>query len=350
MEKQPRFDLSNALLAWRNDLAAQPGIGADDIRELEMHLLESFSALQRRGLSDEEAFAQAWERLGSAGAVGAEFAKAHTLRIWRDRVFWIALLGCLTGLFASATEHPLMEFARWLQGRAGTFCAVLTGSALACLPTLLMCALMASGHAERVFRRSSWLFSKRRRLGAFGAAAVIAANLFTYRHTGVLLIYELGFLGFAALVMPRELRAAAAAKFPGQEHWRNSLGIWRDRLFWVLLADLAVGVWTMLMVTGANGYLFRLPESQRASLPLLVSVLFFLVWLGPMGLAGLGLWTGHLSVISRAIRSRWLVGLLASGLMLLNAGAKFWLLTWNVSTSRFSVADWRFAHLVDGVA
>src|SRR5690348_4279461 len=51
MENQPGFDLNDALVQWRCDLAAQPGIATEDIRELETHLRESFTAFQRGGLS-----------------------------------------------------------------------------------------------------------------------------------------------------------------------------------------------------------------------------------------------------------------------------------------------------------
>jgi hypothetical protein len=64
MENQPRFDLNDALLRWWHDLAAQPGIAAEDVRELETHLLESFAAFQR-GLTEEEALSKlgkSWAR------------------------------------------------------------------------------------------------------------------------------------------------------------------------------------------------------------------------------------------------------------------------------------------------
>jgi hypothetical protein len=86
MENQPCFALNDALLRWRRELAGQRGITEEDIRELETHLLESFSAFQRQGLSGEEALAKAREKLGSASQLGAEFAKTHLLTIWRDGV------------------------------------------------------------------------------------------------------------------------------------------------------------------------------------------------------------------------------------------------------------------------
>jgi hypothetical protein len=120
MENQPRFDLNDALLGWRRDLAGQPGIVAEDIRELETHLRETFSAFQGHSLSDAEAFAKAREKLGPAAQLGAEFAKAHQLRIWRDRVFWIALVGCVWMLPFSAGWPMVRELKNSLKASLGT--------------------------------------------------------------------------------------------------------------------------------------------------------------------------------------------------------------------------------------
>lgn len=347
MENPPRFDLNDALLRWRRDLAGQPGIATEDIRELETHLLETLSAFRRRGLNEEQAFAKAREKLGAAAQVGAEFAKAHLLRIWRDRVFWIAFLSFVMALYTSAVGQPLMRLAHWLQDSLGTSSAVLAVSVLAGLRFLLLSALMASGYAELVYRKFSWLFSQRRRLGALALLAAVAANLLSYRTVGGGFVYELGFLGFALLVMPREIRAASALRSQGLENWRNSVGVWRDRLFWVLLAELAIGAWTMVTLVGADAYRLHLHGPRPAAFPIIVSVLFFLIWLVPMGVVGLGLWTGQLSVISRALRSRWQVALVAVGLLMMSVAAKFWLSTWNVSSARFSAVDWKFEFMLD---
>lgn len=347
MENQPCFDLNDALLRWRRDLAGQPGIAAEDVRELETHLLESFAAFQRRGLSEEEAFAKAREKLGSAAEVGAEFAKAHLLRIWRDRVFWIALLGYVGALFFSAGGRPVLtDSANWLRGALGTPCAVFVFSVLGGVPCLLISALLGSGYAEVVYRKCSWLFSQRWRLGAAGVVAIVAANWFSYRTTGALFVYELGFLGFAILVMPPEIRTVSAWKGRGLEDWRDSLGVWRDRLFWVLLAGLAAGAWTAAILPAAGAYFLRLTEPERAAIPAIGAVLFASIWLGPMGLVGLGLWTGHLSVISRALRSRRQVALIGGALVLTMVAVKFWLSTWNVA-SALPVADWKFKFTLD---
>jgi hypothetical protein len=343
MENQSGFDLNDALLRWRHDLAGQPGIAAEDIRELETHLRETFSAFQRRGLSDPEAFAKAREKLGPAAQLGVEFAKAHQLRIWRDRVFWIALVGCVWMLPFSAVWPAVMELKNRLRASLGTPPAAFVHLVVDSLPFLLICAVMGSGYSELIYRKFRWFFVRRWRLAAGGVLVIAAANWFTYPTMGVLLIYELGFLGFAVLVLPPELKAAA--KRVGIEDWRNSIGVWRDRLFWVVLSGLGIAAWTSAVEPGAETYFLRLQETGRTA-PKFGFVLYFLIWLGPMGLAGLGIWTGHLSVISRALRSRRRVALIGGALVLMVFAQKVWLSTWNVAAAHLAI-DWKFDFMLE---
>src|SRR5215468_1216865 len=180
MENQSGFDLNDALLRWQGDLVVQLGIAAEDIRELETHLRETFSAFQRRGFSDEEAFAKAREKLGPAAQIGAEFAKAHQLRIWRDRVFWIALVGWVWMVPFSAGWPMVRGLENWLKASLGTPVAVLVHLVLESLPFLLVCALMGYGYSEVIYRKFCWFFSRRWRLAIAGVVATVAANWFTY--------------------------------------------------------------------------------------------------------------------------------------------------------------------------
>jgi hypothetical protein len=342
MEDQTRFDLNDAPLRWRRDLAGQPGIAAEDIRELETHLRESFSAFQRRGSSDEKAFAQAREKLGSAGLVGAEFAKAHLLRIWRDRVFWIAFVGYAWVLPDTALWPMTREFLNRLRASSGMTPAVLVGSILESLPFLLICVLMGSGYSEVIYRKFSWLFVRRWRLAVAGMAAAIAAVWVGYPKMGALFIYALGFLGFAIVVMPPEIKAASKCR--SLENWRSSLGVWRDRLFWVVLSGLAIAAWTAAIEPGFEAH--DLPYMERkVPIPGTLLALFFVTWLVPMGLVGFGLWTGHLSGISRALRSPPGVALIGGVLVLMIAAEKIWLSTWKVTHLGI---DWNFEFTIAG--
>ncbi|HEY3761304.1 MAG TPA: permease prefix domain 1-containing protein [Verrucomicrobiae bacterium] len=94
MEHQTRFDLNAALESWRTELAAQPNLTQDARRELETHMQDTLAELRRRGLSDEEAFWLARRRTGSPEQLGDEFIKANPAKVWRERIFWVAIF-CL---------------------------------------------------------------------------------------------------------------------------------------------------------------------------------------------------------------------------------------------------------------
>jgi hypothetical protein len=83
METQTAFDLNQALAAWRQELAAQPGVAPADAQELEAHLRESCASLQKSGLSEVEAFLIARRRVGQPAQIAEEFIKAEPSRYWR---------------------------------------------------------------------------------------------------------------------------------------------------------------------------------------------------------------------------------------------------------------------------
>jgi hypothetical protein len=92
MENQTHFDLNAAIENWRAELAAQTNLTADDRRELETHLRDTIAALRQRGLNDEETFWLARRRIGQPQQLGEEFVKENPTKIWRERIFWMAIL------------------------------------------------------------------------------------------------------------------------------------------------------------------------------------------------------------------------------------------------------------------
>ena len=115
METQSRFDLNNAVAAWRQELAAQTAISLEQARELETHLLDALPDLQQRGLTEEESFWLARRRLGKPEDIAADFAKGNPGAVWRERVFWIAL-GALTIHSGLAALNGLVFFVVQLIG------------------------------------------------------------------------------------------------------------------------------------------------------------------------------------------------------------------------------------------
>jgi hypothetical protein len=104
MKNQPRFDLNAALENWRAELAVQPSLSAENRRELETHLRDTFAELKSRGLSEEESFWLARRRVGQTQQLAAEFVKADSTQIWRDRLFWMAVALLTYSLWSSLTS------------------------------------------------------------------------------------------------------------------------------------------------------------------------------------------------------------------------------------------------------
>jgi hypothetical protein len=72
------------IAAWRRAVARGGAVTAADADELEGHLRDQIAELLGAGLSEEEAFLVAVRRLGSVDAITAEFARAHSDRLWKQ--------------------------------------------------------------------------------------------------------------------------------------------------------------------------------------------------------------------------------------------------------------------------
>src|SRR5688500_4815016 len=83
------FDLESAVALWRGTFAEHESVGADEIRELELHLREDIASWIGKGLTTREAFQIASGRIGAPTEVAEEFAKENPLASWRTRLFWM---------------------------------------------------------------------------------------------------------------------------------------------------------------------------------------------------------------------------------------------------------------------
>jgi len=77
MENSAAFDLSGALRRWLDALAQTPEIKHENLKELEVHVRDSVTQLQTKGLSTEESFLVATHRVGSPARLGPEFGKVN---------------------------------------------------------------------------------------------------------------------------------------------------------------------------------------------------------------------------------------------------------------------------------
>jgi hypothetical protein len=91
METKPKFDLTQSLQQWRQELAGQPVITAEKSRELETHLFDTMAELKAHGLNDEESFWLAARRTGVPAQLAPEFAKTDSAATWRKNVLLIAV-------------------------------------------------------------------------------------------------------------------------------------------------------------------------------------------------------------------------------------------------------------------
>ena len=95
MGDKTMFDLNNAINSWRMSLSEKQTCAKSDIDEMEAHLREEIDSLTASKLSEQEAFLVATHRLGDTDSLAAEFAKANTSILWRNRLFWM-LAGILS--------------------------------------------------------------------------------------------------------------------------------------------------------------------------------------------------------------------------------------------------------------
>jgi hypothetical protein len=100
MENQTRFDLNAAVENWRQELATQANLTSEVRRELETHLRDAIAGFQQRGLTDEESFRLARERVGQMEQLGKEFKKASANHWNRSLAMTVCLFAFVTCIWA----------------------------------------------------------------------------------------------------------------------------------------------------------------------------------------------------------------------------------------------------------
>ena len=109
------FDLSQAILQWREKLTTSPQFHAEEISELESHLRDSVITLQANGLSPEESFLIASRRVGTVEQIEPEFRKVK-LRIKPMLPFVLTFLLLCVGCFFL---WGMLQLPRMMVGNAG---------------------------------------------------------------------------------------------------------------------------------------------------------------------------------------------------------------------------------------
>ena len=84
------YDLNQAVRQWRQTMSQGGAQSVENLQELESHLRDEITSLQKSGLSEEESFLVAARRLGSPGALAVESSKTDPFGLWRYRIYWMA--------------------------------------------------------------------------------------------------------------------------------------------------------------------------------------------------------------------------------------------------------------------
>jgi hypothetical protein len=71
---------------WRHFVEQRPGVNGHDAAELEVHLRDQIADLGAAGLTPDEAFLIAVQRIGNLDDVSREYAREHTGRLWKQLV------------------------------------------------------------------------------------------------------------------------------------------------------------------------------------------------------------------------------------------------------------------------
>jgi hypothetical protein len=78
--------LEAKITEWRRFVVQRPGVAELDAAELEGHLRDQIADLGEAGLTPDEAFLIAVQRLGNLDDVAREYAREHTGRLWKQLV------------------------------------------------------------------------------------------------------------------------------------------------------------------------------------------------------------------------------------------------------------------------
>ncbi len=95
MGTRTEFDLDRHIATWRKQFLADTSFYSEEVEELESHVRDGVAHLRAEGLSEEDAFYEAIDRLGSPETLRADYKMAHSRwdsRFTHARTATIALL------------------------------------------------------------------------------------------------------------------------------------------------------------------------------------------------------------------------------------------------------------------
>lgn len=105
------FNLENAIQNWKRQLRSNPAFEDGDIAELESHLRDEIDRRQEEGFTDEQAFEQATENIGTPQLLGHELYKSRATQMAGPDPPWKASSG-LTSLIPNYIKVAFRTYKR----------------------------------------------------------------------------------------------------------------------------------------------------------------------------------------------------------------------------------------------
>jgi len=208
--------LDNQIEQWRSYVSRRQAIHTVDIAELEDHLREQVATLVDAGLSTDEAFLVAVNRLGNLDALSREFAREHSDRLWKQLVV--------------VPSDSVAQLARGRMDAIVAFCLAVAAAVLVKLPALFGLDLDEDAH---FYARNASFFvlplltgyfvwkrgldqSKVRWLAVAFAAAAVVINAYPFTPDGPTLV-------LAAIHLPIALWLVVGIAYAGNR-WGQVAG------------------------------------------------------------------------------------------------------------------------------
>jgi hypothetical protein len=162
METTIEFDLNNALQLWLQQLGQSPQVKTENLKELELHVRDSMSQLEGKGLSSAESFLIATRRVGTPAQLEPEFAKVNKSpfnAIVHGLVLLFFSIACLF-LWCLTTVPEMM--ARVISAKLGRPLPRFSELVMDCGPWLIAPPVLAAIYCVYVWmqkshKRNSWI-------------------------------------------------------------------------------------------------------------------------------------------------------------------------------------------------
>ncbi|HVK59030.1 MAG TPA: hypothetical protein VM735_09635 [Candidatus Kapabacteria bacterium] len=183
MENPTGFDLKQATGQWMSTFE-HLSLSASDIAELEVHLQDSMAALEGKGLSAEESFLVAKQRIGSAEKLDREFRKVRPDLLWLKRGCWIvfgALLAPVVTALTTVCVHLVALFFNALGFEWGVIKGIGLVVQFVVFSGLFAIAIRIAGRTKKPFwgaSRTTWYVTIP---GALGVLAIIHLSAYFAR-------------------------------------------------------------------------------------------------------------------------------------------------------------------------